>query len=102
MIVNKKVICYYYFMMYLFMKLNDETEIVHSDMKEDGTVKVYIETPDEKDGFHNMTYYLPTYEVKDVNGYSDKQVEKFVEIIKSKAHLIIELAKEYGTPKGSE
>lgn len=49
MIVNKKVICYYYFMMYLFMKLNDETEIVHSDMKEDGTVKVYIETPDEKD-----------------------------------------------------
>lgn len=73
-------------MMYLFMKLNDETEIVHSDMKEDGTVKVYIETPDEKD----------------VNGYSDKQVEKFVEIIKSKAHLIIELAKEYGTPKGSE
>ena len=61
-------------MMYLFMKLNDETEIVH----------------------------LPTYEVKDVNGYSDKQVEKFVEIIKSKAHLIIELAKEYGTPKGSE
>ena len=64
MIVNKKVICYYNSMMYLFMKLNDETEIVHSDMKEDGTVKVYIETPDEKDGFHNMTYYLPTYEVK--------------------------------------
>ena len=56
MIVNKKVICYYNSMMYLFMKLNDETEIVHSDMKEDGTVKVYIETPDEKDGFHNMTY----------------------------------------------
>ena len=96
MIVNKKVICYYNSMMYLFMKLNDETEIVHSDMKEDGTVKVYIETPDEKDGFHNMTYYLPTYEVKDVNGYSDKQVEKFVEIIKSKAHLIIELAREGG------
>ena len=43
-----------------------------------------------------MTYYLPTYEVKDVNGYSDKQVEKFVEIIKSKAHLIIKLAKEGG------
>ena len=29
-------------MMYLFMKLNDETEIVHSDMKEDGTVKVIL------------------------------------------------------------
>ena len=33
-------------MMYPFMTLNDETEIVHSDMNVDGTVKVYIETPD--------------------------------------------------------
>lgn len=89
-------------MMYPYLTLNDDTEITHSEVRPDGRVKVYIETPDEKDGFHNMTYYLPTYEVKDVNGYSDKQVEKFVEIIKSKAHLIIELAKEYGTPKGSE
>ena len=39
-------------MMYPFMTLNDETEIVHSDMNADGTVKVYIETPDKKDGFH--------------------------------------------------
>ena len=62
--------------MYPFMTLNDETEIVHSDMREDGTVKVYIETPDEKDGFHNMTCYLPTYKIEDVNGYSEEQVEK--------------------------
>ena len=70
-------------MMYPFMTLNDETEIVHSDMNADGTVKVYIETPDKKDGFHNMTCYLPTYEIKEINGYSDKQVEEFMEIIKS-------------------
>ena len=73
-------------MMYPFMTLNDETEIVHSDMNADGTVKVYIETPDKKDGFHNMTCYLPTYEIKEINGYSDKQVEEFMEIIKSTAH----------------
>ena len=30
-------------MMYPFMTLNDETEIVHSDMQNDGRVKVYIE-----------------------------------------------------------
>ena len=29
-------------MMYPFMTLNDETEIVHSDMQNDGRVKVYI------------------------------------------------------------
>ena len=36
-------------MMYPFMTLNDETEIVHSEMLKDGKVKVYIEKPDEKD-----------------------------------------------------
>ena len=32
-------------MMYGYMTLDDGTEIVHSDMKDDGTVKVYIEKP---------------------------------------------------------
>ena len=88
-------------MMYPFMTLNDETEIVHSDMREDGTVKVYIETPDEKDGFHNMTCYLPTYKIEDVNGYSEEQVENFIEIIKSTAHLLMEFAKEGGFENAS-
>ena len=38
-------------MIYPFMTLNDETEIVHSDMHKDGRVKVYIEKPDEQYGF---------------------------------------------------
>ena len=33
-------------MMYPFMTLNGETEIVYSDMQDDGRVKVYIETSD--------------------------------------------------------
>ena len=45
-------------MMYPFMTLEDGTEIVHSEMKDNGEVKVYIETPDEEDGFHHMTCYL--------------------------------------------
>ena len=77
-------------MMYPFMTLNDETEIVYSDRKEDGTVKIYLETPDEKDGFHNMTCYLPSFEIKEVNGYSTKQVEAFMEIVRSKENLIME------------
>ena len=38
-------------MMYPFMTLNDDTEITHSEMKEDGRVKVYIETPDAEGGY---------------------------------------------------
>ena len=33
-------------MMYPFMTLDDGTEIVHSEMREDGRVKVYLEKPD--------------------------------------------------------
>ena len=46
-------------MMYPYLTLNDDTEITHSEMLPDGRVKVYIETPDLKDGFHNATCFLP-------------------------------------------
>jgi len=42
-------------MMYPFLTLDDETEIVHSEMLPDERVKVYIEKPDAKDGFHHAT-----------------------------------------------
>ena len=54
-------------MMYPFMTLNDDTEITHSEMRADGRVKVYIETPDEKDGFHNAICYLPDYKWENIN-----------------------------------
>ena len=46
-------------MMYPFMTLDDNTEIVHSEMQPDHRVKVYIEKPDEKDCFHSAVCYLP-------------------------------------------
>ena len=48
-------------MMYPFMTLNDDTEITHSEMKIDGTVKVYIETPNDTGRFHHATCWLPEY-----------------------------------------
>ena len=46
-------------MMYPFMTLNDETEIVHSEMLPNGKVKVYIEKPDADDCFHHATFMPP-------------------------------------------
>ena len=40
-------------MMYPFLTLDDNTEIVHSDMQPDGTVKVYLERPDAQLGFRH-------------------------------------------------
>lgn len=83
-------------MMYPFLTLNDDTEITHSEMKPDGKVKVYIETPDIKDGFHNATCWLPEYKWEDVFGYSDSELSYFQNLVRDNAHLIIEFSQEGG------
>ena len=82
-------------MMYPLMTLNDGTEIVHSELLPDNSVKVVIETP-IRGGFKNMTVYLPSYEIESVNGYSQREVNKFMKFIRSAAHLIIRFAKGGG------
>ncbi len=76
-------------MMYPFMTLNDGTEIVHSDMQENGTVKVYIEKPDEKYCFRHATCWLPQYRWEDIYHFGDEEIKKFQEIIKSSNLLLI-------------
>ncbi|KSV60277.1 hypothetical protein [Acetivibrio ethanolgignens] len=83
-------------MMYPFMTLNDETEIVHSEMKPDGRVKVYIEKPDEKVCFKHATCWLPDYTWEDIYGFSQNDIKKIQEIIESTANLILEFSQEGG------
>ena len=70
-------------------------------MLENEKVKVYVEKPDEKDCFHYMTCYLPRYELEDIYGFNEKEVEEYLEIIKSTAHLIMQFAKEGGFENAS-
>ena len=65
-------------MIYPFITLDDEAEIVHSEMKEDGRVMVYVEKPDEKDCFHHMTCYLPSYEITEIAGFSKEEIDRYV------------------------
>ena len=83
-------------MMYPYMTLDDETEITHSEMKKDGFVKVYIETPDEKDGFHNATCWLPEKRWEKISGYSENEIQKIKKIVNSNANLIIEFSQKGG------
>ncbi len=70
-------------MKYPFLTLDDQTEIVHSEMLPDGKVQVYIEKPDEKDCFHNASCYIPGYEWKDINGFTKEEIARYQEIIES-------------------
>ncbi len=83
-------------MMYPFMTLDDNAEIVHSEMGKDGRVKVYIEKPDAKDGFHYATCYLPSYTWEDVFGFSDEEINRYKKVIESTAHLIMEFSQKGG------
>ncbi|MBR3621928.1 MAG: hypothetical protein IKN43_01070 [Selenomonadaceae bacterium] len=83
-------------MIYPFLTLDDETEIVHSEELSNNEVKVYVEKPDPKDGFHYMTCYLPSYRLENVNGFSKGDVDKYLKIIRSTAHLIMEFSKGGG------
>jgi len=83
-------------MMYPFMTLSDDTEIVHSEMQADGRVKVYIETPDEKDGFHHAICFLPDYEWVEIHGYTDEEMTFFRRFLKNNAHLILTFAQQGG------
>ena len=83
-------------MMYPFLTLDDETEIVHSEMLPDDRVKVYIEKPDAKDCFHHATCYLPQYTWTDVYGFSNDEIAKYQKLIESTAHLIMEFSEEGG------
>ena len=75
-------------MMYPYMTFHDGTEVTHSQMLEDGAVKVYIETPVE-DGFKNLTCLLPKYEYEN-HGYDEKELAHWKEYIRNNAHIIIE------------
>ena len=76
-------------MLYPFMTLNDGTEIVYSEMKSDGRVKVYIEKTDEKFCVRYATCWLPEYKWEDIYEFSKEDIDGYQEIIESMAHLII-------------
>ena len=88
-------------MMFPFLTLSDDTEIVHSEMRDDGTVKVYVEKPDETDCFHNASCILPAYRWENVNGFSEEEIARYQELIESLAHIIIQLAREGGFENAS-
>lgn len=88
-------------MMYPFLTLNDGTEIVHSEMKENGSVKVYIEKPDERDCFHHVTCWLPEHTWTDCFGFTEKELDHYKEIVSSTANLILEFAADGGFDRAS-
>ncbi|HCE79137.1 MAG TPA: hypothetical protein DEP61_10200 [Lachnospiraceae bacterium] len=81
-------------MMYPYMQLPDETEIVHSQIIEENGKKkvlVHFERPTEN-GFDSARCELPDYKWLYHKGYSDKEIRFFEELLHNNAHLIYKYA----------
>ena len=83
-------------MMYPFLQIDGDTEIVHSEMLPNGEVRVYIEKPDAKDGFHHASCFLPSYRWVDIQGFTSEEIARYQEVIESTAHLILEFSRQGG------
>ena len=81
-------------MMYPFMTLEDNTEIVHSEILEDGkSVKVYIEKP-VIGGFYSAECYLPEYRWQNIQGFTPEEISAYENIILSFTDTILYSASE--------
>lgn len=89
-------------MMYPFMTLADNTEIVHSELQPNGEVKVYIERSDAQDGFHHAACRLPQTVWDTVSGFSSAELDIYLSIIESLSPLIFRFAREGGLKNSTE
>lgn len=85
-------------MMYPYMTLADETEIVHSHIIEkDGQKHIIVnfERPTEN-GFDSARCELPDYRWLECDGYSEKEIAMFEELLRNNAHLLYKYAESGG------
>ncbi len=85
-------------MMYPYMTLADETEIVHSQIIEENNVQkiiVHFERLTE-DGFDSARCELPTYKWILNKGYSEEEIAMFEQLLRSNAHLLYKYAANGG------
>lgn len=68
-------------MMYPFLTLDDQTEIVHSEKQSDGSVQFYVEKPDARSGFHSAYFLFPACIWSDVSGFSQEELRTCQNVI---------------------
>lgn len=85
-------------MMYPYLILFDETEIMHSHIIEENgiqSVEIHFERPTEN-GFDTARCVLPTYTWIRREGFSDKEIDKFEAFLHNNAHLLYKYAASGG------
>ena len=86
-------------MMYPYMTLADETEVVHSQIIKEGKiekVEVHFERPTEN-GFDSVRFELPSYNILYQEGnYTEEEIELFKTVVEHGAPSFYRWAREGG------
>ena len=73
-----------------YCTIDEDIEVMSKKVNETGQILVHIEIPDEKYCFRQMDCLVPTYEVTNVVGMTEEEIDKYVNFCKSNAHLLLE------------
>jgi len=68
--------------MYPFMTLEDQTEIVHSDILPNNQLLIYVEKPVEDECFHHAVLRIPDYQWEQIKGFTQDELNEFQKIIR--------------------
>lgn len=85
-------------MMYPYMTLPDETEIVHSQIIDDGEIQkviVHFERP-TNNGFDSARCELPGYDWIIKDGYTNEEIAFFEKLLQSNEKLLYKYAQNGG------
>lgn len=81
--------------MWEYVRLEDDTQISYSDLRDDNTIKVVVERPRDW-GFDSATCLLPSYTWSNVDGFSKEEIDWLDEFVHNNAPLITRFAYEGG------
>ena len=87
-------------MMYPYIKLADETEVIHSNIIENNGLKiveVHFERP-KPYGFDSARISLPSYKWTLRDGFSDEEINEFESFTSRHAHSFFYYAETGGIP----
>ena len=70
----------------------DIAAIGYSHLLDGRRVKIYVEKPDEHDGFHHAVCFLPGCRWENIVGFSDAEIQEYQKVIESSAEQIMRLA----------
>ena len=72
-----------------YCKIDEDIEVMYKKVSETGQILVHIEIPDAKYCFRQMDCLVPTYEVTNVVGMTEEEIDKYIKFCKSNAHSLL-------------